>query len=340
MTQRNAQLDWLIFAALGIAWGSSYLFIKIGVETLEPFTLIAGRLAIGTAVLAVVLRLSGQGLPRSRSVYGHLVVMALVGVVIPFSLITWGEQSIDSALAAILNGSVPLFAIVLAALVLSDEPITVNRLVGLLVGFGGVVALTAPDLRAGFGGSLLAELALIGSAVAYAASGVYARRFVRDVPPITNAFLEVGFAFVITLALAAAFGHPLRTHLEPSSVLAVIWLGLVGSGLAYLAFFWLLSRWGATRTSMVAYLLPVVGIALGVLVRHETVTLLTVLGAGMVIGGVALANSRYGHRRLIGRSAPPAEPGAPFTSGPGSAARSGAAPQEASAAADRAAAPR
>jgi drug/metabolite transporter (DMT)-like permease len=229
---------------------------------------------------------------------------------------------------------------VLAALVLTDEPITVNRLVGLLVGFGGVVALTAPDLRAGFGGSLLAELALIGSAVAYAASGVYARRFVRDVPPITNAFLEVGFAFVITLALAAAFGHPLRTHLEPSSVLAVIWLGLVGSGLAYLAFFWLLSRWGATRTSMVAYLLPVVGIALGVLVRHETVTLLTVLGAGMVIGGVALANSRYGHRRLIGRSAAPAEPGAASTSGPGSAERSGAAPQEASRAADRAPAPR
>jgi len=340
MAQRNAQLDWLIFVALGIAWGSSYLFIKIGVETLEPFTLIAGRLAIGTAVLAVLLRLSGQGLPRSRSVYGHLVVIALVGVVIPFSLITWGEQSIDSALAAILNGSVPLFAILLAALVLPDEPITVNRLVGLLIGFGGVVVLTSPNLRGGINSSLLAELALIGSAVAYGASGVYARRFVRDVPPLTNAFLEVGFAFVISLALAVAFGNPLATHLQPSSVLAVVWLGLVGSGLAYLAFFWLLSRWGATRTSMVAYLLPVVGIVLGVLVRHEAVTLLTVLGAGMVIGGVALANSRYGHRRLIGRGAAPAPPAAAPTSEPGSAARSGAAPQDASQAADRAPAPR
>ena len=109
MAQRNAQLDWLIFVALGIAWGSSYLFIKIGVETLAPFTLVASRLAIGTAVLALVLRLSRQGLPRRRSVYGHLVVVALLGIVIPFSLITWGEQSIDSALAAILNGSVPLF---------------------------------------------------------------------------------------------------------------------------------------------------------------------------------------------------------------------------------------
>jgi len=341
MAQRNAQLDWLVFAALGIAWGSSYLFIKIGVETLAPFTLVAGRLAIGTAVLAAVLRLSHQRLPRSRGVYGHLVVVALLGIVIPFSLITWGEQSIDSALAAILNGSVPLFAIVLAALVLPDEPITVNRLVGLLIGFGGVVALTTPDLRAGMGGSLLAELALIGSAVAYAASGVYARRFVRNIPPLTNAFLEVGFAFVITFGLAAAFGHPLATQLQPSSVLAVVWLGLVGSGLAYLAFFWLLSRWGATRTSMVAYLLPVVGIMLGVLVRHETVTTVTLLGTVMVIGGVALANSRYGHRRLVGRGvAPSTPPMEASTVGPGSAGRAVETQSEASPAGGRAQAPR
>src|SRR5438105_4538889 len=340
MAQRNAQIDWLIFPALGIAWGSSYLFIKIGVETLAPFTLVASRLAIGTAVLALVLRLSRQGLPRRRSVYGHLVVVALLGIVIPFSLITWGEQSIDSALAAILNGSVPLFAIVLAALVLPDEPITVNRLVGLLIGFGGVVVLTSPNLRAGLSSSLLAELALIGSAVAYGAAGVYARRYVRDVPPLTNAFLEVGFAFVISLGLAVAFGNPLATHIEASSVLAVVWLGLVGSGLAYLAFFWLLSRWGATRTSTVAYLLPVVGLALGLVVRHEQVTLLTLVGTAMVLSGVALANSRYGQRRLIGRRAAAAHPAAASRSGPGSAGRPAEAPQEASPAADTAPAPR
>jgi drug/metabolite transporter (DMT)-like permease len=339
VAQRNAQIDWLIFAALGIAWGSSYLFIKIGVETLAPFTLVASRLAIGMAVLALVLRLSRQGLPRRPSVYGHLVVVALLGIVIPFSLITWGEQSIDSALAAILNGSVPLFAIVLAALVLPDEPITVNRLVGLLIGFGGVVLLTSPNLRAGLSSSLVAELALIGSAVAYGAAGVYARRYVRDVPPLTNAFLEVGFAFVISLGLAVAFGNPLATHVEASTVLAVVWLGLVGSGLAYLAFFWLLSRWGATRTSTVAYLLPVVGLALGMVVRHELVTPLTLVGTAMVLSGVALANSRYGQRRLIGRRAAAAPPAAAATSGPGSAARA-AGPQEASPAADRAPAPR
>ena len=305
MASRSPRATWLVFLALGFAWGSSYLFIKIGVETLTPFTLVAGRLAIGTAVLALAMRVTRQHLPRSRDAYLHLLVVALLGVVIPFSLITWGEQSIDSALAAILNGTVPLFAIVLAALVLADEPMTVNRVAGLLLGFVGVVALVGPNLRSGFAAGLAGEIALIVAAVAYAAAGVYARWKVRDVSPLASAQLEIGYSFVITLVLAFALETPLATHIQASSVLAVAWLGLVGSGLAFMAFFWLLGRWGATRTSMVAYLIPVVGILLGVVVRHESVTLLTLAGTAMVIGGVALANSRYGHRRLFGRAAVP-----------------------------------
>jgi drug/metabolite transporter (DMT)-like permease len=304
MPSTSSRVAWLIFIALGFAWGSSYLFIKIGVETLTPFTLIAARLAIGTAVLTLAMAVTRQHLPRSRTAYRHLVVVALLGVVIPFGLITWGEQSIDSALAAILNGTVPLFAIVLAALLLADEPMTLNRVAGLLLGFAGLVALVGPNLRSGFAGGS-GELALVGASVSYAAAGVYARWKVRDVAPLPSALLEVGYAFVITLLLAFAFETPLATRLQGSSVLAIVWLGLVGSGLAFMAYFWLLSRWGATRTSMVAYLIPVVGILLGVLVRNETVTALTLVGTAMVIGGVALANSRYGHRRLFGRTAAP-----------------------------------
>ncbi len=303
MTRRATPVEWLVFLALGAAWGSSYLFIKIGVETLTPFTLVAGRLAIGAAVLALVMRIKRQAMPTQRSTFWHLVVVALLGIVIPFSLITWGEQTIDSGLAAILNGTVPLFAIVLAALVLADEPITVNRLVGLVVGFAGVVVLTSPGLANGFGGSLPGQLALIGASVSYAAAGVYARRTVRGVPALTSAFLEVGFAFVITLALAVVFGSPWATAIEPEAVFSVAWLGLIGSGLAFLAFFYLLERWGATRTALVAYLLPVVGIILGVLVLQEAISLPMLLGTALIIGGIALANSRFGQRRLIGRRA-------------------------------------
>jgi drug/metabolite transporter (DMT)-like permease len=300
---RPTLAEWLVFLALGVAWGSSYLFIKIGVETLTPFTLVAGRLAIGTAVLALVMWIRRQSMPRQQSTYWHLVVVALLGIVIPFSLITWGEQTIDSGLAAVINGTVPLFAIVFAALLLADEPITVNRLGGLVVGFAGVVTLTSPSLADGFGGSLPGQLALLGASISYGAAGVYARRTVRGVPALTSAFLEVGFGFLITLVLAAIFGSPWATRIDAATVLSVGWLGLIGSGLAFLAFFYLLERWGATRTALVAYLLPVVGLILGVLVLQEVVSLPMLIGTTLIIGGIALANSRYGHRRLIGRRA-------------------------------------
>jgi drug/metabolite transporter (DMT)-like permease len=304
MPRRSTPIEWVVFAALGFAWGSSYLFIKIGVETLSPFTLVAARTAIGAAVLGAVLWISRERLPRTWTAYGHMFVVAVLGIALPFSLITWGEQTIDSGLAAILNGSVPLFAIVLAAIVLTDEPITLNRLVGLLVGFGGVVMITSPSLNVGLGGSVPGELALIGASISYAAAGVYARHTVRDLPPLTSAFLEVGLAFLLVVFLAFGLENPLGTHVEASTILAVSWLGLIGSGLAFLGFFFLLGRWGATRTSTIAYVLPVVGIALGVTVRQETVSLPVLAGMVLIIGGVALANSRFGHRRLIGRRKP------------------------------------
>lgn len=308
MTRRPTPLEWLVFFALACAWGSSYLFIKIGIESLTPLTLVAARVAIGAMVLAVVMRLTRQALPRERRVYGHMVVVALLGIVIPFTLITWGEQTIDSGLAAILTGTVPLFAIILAALVLHDEPITVNRLVGLVVGFAGLVVLTSPSFGSGPGGTLPGVLALIGSSVSYGAAGVYARRTVSDVPPLTNAFLEVGFAALITLVLALALDDPFATRIEASTVLSVAWLGLIGSGLAFLAFFYLLGRWGATRTSLVAYVMPVVGVVLGVIVLRETVSLPVLIGMALIIAGVALANSQFGQRRLLGRGAPAADP--------------------------------
>src|SRR5919106_5662764 len=135
MIARPTRTDWLILLVLGIMWGTSYAFIKLGVETLPTFTLIATRLLIGFGLLASVVLVAREALPRNPRIYGHLAVMAAVNIVIPFSLITWAELSVDSAIAAILNGAVPLIVIVLAALVFHDEPITLNRLVGVGVGY-------------------------------------------------------------------------------------------------------------------------------------------------------------------------------------------------------------
>jgi drug/metabolite transporter (DMT)-like permease len=303
VSERTARIDWAIFAALGLMWGSSYLFIKIGVETLSPFTLVAARLAVGAILLAAVLAVSSQRLPRSRRTYGHLAMMAVLNIVIPFSLITWGEQSIDSALASILNASVPLFTIVLAAIYLTDEPITSNRILGLLVGFGGVVVLTSPSLT-GSGGSLPGELAMIGSSIAYAAGNVYARRYVRGLHPMITSFFQVFFALLATVALALVFERPFAVSVQPSTIVSVLWLGIFGSALAYLAFFRLHARWGSTRSSLIAYTLPVVGILLGFIVLNEAIDGRVLAGTALIIGGVALVNSRFGQRRPAGTASP------------------------------------
>ena len=286
-------------------WGSSYLFIRIGVdEGLRPLTLVMLRLLLGVLVLGAVVLLMRQQLPRERRILGHLVVMAVLNIVVPFWLITFGEQTVNSSLASILNATVPLFTIILAASFLHDEPITVNRLVGLVVGFAGVVLLTSRGMGAATPGGGIGELALIGSSVSYAAGNVYARRNMRGVAPLAVAVCQVGIAFLITTILAFAIEDPLSATLTPTAIFAVIWLGLLGSGLAYLVFFRMLSRWGSTRTSLVAYVLPIWGIALGVLVLQETIDTAVLAGTVLIIGGVALVSARYGARRLFGRSAP------------------------------------
>jgi drug/metabolite transporter (DMT)-like permease len=308
MTDRSSR-DWLVFFGLGFCWGSSYLFIKIGVGSIPPLTLIAGRLGIGALLLAIVVWRSRVALPRDRRTYGHLLAMAVLNIVIPFTLITWAEQAAPSALASILNGTVPLFTIVFAALFLHDEPITVNRVVGLLVGFAGVFVLTGRSLGDPSSGSIAGEVALVLSAVSYGAGNVYARRNVRSLAPVHQAFFQVAIAFAIVVALAAVVDRPWTVQPAPDALFAVVWLGVLGSGFAYLFFFRLLSRWGSTRSSLVAYLLPVVGIVLGALVLREAVDARVLAGTALVIGGVALVNSRLGARRLYGRAGqPPAGP--------------------------------
>jgi drug/metabolite transporter (DMT)-like permease len=164
MTSRGSGLDWPIFLALGVMWGSSYLFIKIAVADFGVFTLVALRLAIGAALLWTVVKLARQPLPRSRRTYGQLTVMAVINVALPFLLITWAERSVESSLAAILSSVVPLFVVVLAPLFIEDEPMRANGVVGLVIGFIGVVVLMGRSLGS-VGSDTLSELALLGASL-------------------------------------------------------------------------------------------------------------------------------------------------------------------------------
>jgi drug/metabolite transporter (DMT)-like permease len=297
----HTRWTWALFLALGLFWGSSYVWIKVGIETLPPFTLIAGRLLFGGAFLALVVAAAREPLPRAPRMYGHLLVMSVVNIVLPFTLITVGEQSIDSALAAILNATVPLTVIVLAPMFLPDERITAAKVAGLAVGFAGVIVLVAPDLVNLGDSDLTGELMMLGSSVCYGIGNVYSKRNVHGLRPMIPALFQVTFAAVITVSLAVALEQPFTAvHPAPEAIVAVIWLGLLGSGVAYLLYFTVLQRWGATRTSMVSYLLPVVGIALGALLG-EPVTVERIAGTVLIIAGIALVNSGPTLRRIADR---------------------------------------
>lgn len=327
-TARNRPIDWLVFLLLAFMWGSSFMFIKIALETgMGPLTVVTYRLLIGAAVLLVLLRLTGARLPSDPRTVATIAAVGLINIVIPFTLIHWSEQYIDSALASILNGLVPLFAIVIAAIALHDEPITVNRLVGLLIGFAGAVVLLSRDLGAGPAAdstmSLLGQLAVVAASASYALSAVTMRKLFsgknlvddpvrgpRPLNPIEIALPQVvlGAAIVVTLAGILEWGQPGAPVLPPDLLawFSVAWLGLFGSALAYVLYFRLLTAWGATRSTLVTYAMPVVGLILGVVILRETIDLRVLIGLALIIGGIALVSSKIGQRRLYGRRSAPA----------------------------------
>ena len=313
---RSSRIDWLIFIALGFFWGSSYLFIKIGVDHgLQPFTLIMFRLLIGFVLLATVVAVAREPLPRDPRTYGHLAVMGTINIAVPFALITFAEQTVDSSLASVINSAVPLFVIVIAALFLKGETITLNRVAGLIVGFIGVALLVGFDVTDLSSANAVGELALLGATISYAIGNVYNKAHVHGLRPMIPALFQVLFGLLVVGTLAFLFERPLAVVPAPEAILAVVWLGVFGSSLAYLFYFRILQHWGATRTSMVAYLLPVVGIALGALVLQEAVSISTLIGTVLVIGGIALVNSRFGTRPLFSRDRAPRDGVAPAGSG-------------------------
>ncbi len=220
--------------------------------------------------------------------------MAIINITIPFLLITWAEQSVESSLAAILTSPVPLFAIVLSAIFLHDEPMRVNGVVGLVVGFIGVVIITSRGLT-GEGSSVIGELALLGAAFSYACGAVYSRRNVRGLPPMIPAVFQVTFAAIITGVIALLFEQPWTATPDAEAIFSILWLGILGSGLAYLLVFRLFAAWGATRTTLVAYLIPVCRASSSATSSwRNRSTRRIIVGTALVIAGIGLVNSRFG----------------------------------------------
>jgi drug/metabolite transporter (DMT)-like permease len=278
----------LLFALSSI-WGSSYMLIKLGLDTVPPVTIAAARIALGAATLLVVARWRGLRLPRGLRAWAPFAVMAMVGNVMPFSLIAWGETHIPSGLTAILLGVVPVSTMVLAHICTTDDRFTANKLAGLAAGFAGLVVLVGPDLLGGLGGSLLGKLAVVGAALCYATSIVYAHRL-RHVPVVVSGAASLTVATIIIVPVSLIVEAPWQSAPSATSMAALVLLGVVGTGVATLIFFRLVAGAGATFTSLINYLIPLFGVLWGAAVLAERLPTTAFAGLALILSGIALVN--------------------------------------------------
>lgn len=281
----------LLLIALGSIWGSSFAIIKVGVETVPPMSLAALRIILGAMVLYGYVRLKGMRLPRSLKFWKQAFVVGLFGNALPFTLIGWGELTIDSGPAAILMAVMPLGTLVLVHLFTADERLTALKLMGILTGFLGVVVLVGPEAVRGLGGHFMAQLAVAGGALCYAVASTAATHMPamhpaqRGVPVLVLAAIQM-------IPLSLWFDQPWTLSPNFASLTAGIYLGLIPTALATIIYFHLITVRGATFVALNNYMVPLIGVIWGWLWLSENVTSRQLIALTLILLGIAITNLR------------------------------------------------
>ncbi|MGH3330098.1 MAG: DMT family transporter [Nocardioidaceae bacterium] len=295
------------FLLLALLWGSSFSFIKVSLEGLTPSQVVLSRLVLGAAVLLAIARFRGVGLPLFGGIWGHLVAAALLGNVIPFLMLSYGEQTTGAGLAGVLVGSTPLLTLALATAVLPAERATSRKAVGLLVGFLGVVLVIGPWQDSV--GSVIGQMACLGAALSYAGGFVYARKYLspRGLAPLALAASQLVAAAALQ-ALLTPFLAWHTPHMTGRVSASIVVLGLLGTGLAYVLYFRLIGDVGATTASAVNYVVPVGAVLISVALLGEPVTWNLLVGCLVVLAGMAFAEDRIKQLRGEPGSTAPVTP--------------------------------
>jgi drug/metabolite transporter (DMT)-like permease len=281
---------WLAFILLGVVWSASFLWIKIAVQEVGPFTLVGFRVVFGALTVILASIFFHTAWPRDCATWITYLILGVTSVAIPFVLISWGEQTIDSAVASILNASVPLFTIILAHYTLRDDRMTAQKMLGLLVGFAGVVVLLSKDLQPGTHNSILGQAAVIVASLFYAGSTVFARKKTEHVPGLVRGAAPLVTASLVMWAIIPFVEKPVTLPSLPITWVALLWLGILGSGLALVLWYYLLHEIGPTRTTLVSYIFPLGGVILGVIFLHEELSWQLFLGALLIAASIIVVN--------------------------------------------------
>ncbi len=282
----NLTKELALLLALSTLWGASYSFIKIGVETIPPVTLIAARTLIAGMILFVIIRWRGLSLPKDATTWRRFLFQACLNSVIPFTLIAWAQQTTDAALATILNSTSPIFAFLLTVLVTRHEAVTGRKLFGIGAGIAGICLIVGVQALGGLGQELWAQLAIVAATICYAGAAIFGKQF-KGLDPIMPAAgsMICGASVLVPVSLVTEQPWTLVPSLD--SILALLGLSVFSTALAFVIYFRLVQTLGSVGTTAQAYLRVPIGVAIGVLILGESLTSTAWIGLVCVIAGVA-----------------------------------------------------
>jgi drug/metabolite transporter (DMT)-like permease len=279
--------EWLLLIALSVLWGGSFFFNAVVLEDLPPFTVVFARVAIAAVALWLLIALGRQKPVLNPRLWLAFLAMGALNNVIPFTLIVWGQTRIGSGLASILNATTPLFTVVLAHWLTRDERMTPARLIGVVCGLLGVAVMIGASALAQLGLEVIAQLAVIGAAISYAFVGIFGRRF-KTTPPMVTAAGQLSGSAIMMLPLVLIADKPWNLATPaPQTWAAVLGLSLLSTALAYIIYFRLLARAGATNLMLVTFLIPVSALLLAITVLGEVLQARQL--TGMLLIGLGLA---------------------------------------------------
>ncbi|MDE1061975.1 MAG: DMT family transporter [Pseudomonadales bacterium] len=288
--------EWAMLVTLSVLWGGSFFFAEIALESLPPLTIVTLRVGLAAITLWLVVLALKLPIPNSTPIWIAFLTMGLLNNVLPFSLIVWGQSQISSGLAAILNATAPLFGVIVAGILLRDESATPLKIMGVVVGFAGVIVMM--DLSSIATSSLLAQLAILAAALSYACASVYGRRFkATGLNPILVAAGQVTGSTLLLLPIALwVDGNDPYANVPAQVWAAIISLAVFSTAAAYILYFKLLASAGATNILLVTLLVPVSAILLGWLFLEESLQTPHVIGMAMIALGLSAIDGRLWRR--------------------------------------------
>ena len=288
---RSMTREHLLLVVLATLWGASYTFIKVGVETIPPVTLIAGRTLIAALLLLAFVRWRGLALPKDRVTWRRFLIQACLNSAIPFTLIAWGERSVDAGLATVLNSTAPIFTFLITAVVTRHEPVTARKLFGVAFGIAGVCLIVGieslPGLgRQHLGEQLLAPIAIVVATICYAGAAIFGKSF-KELDPTLPAAGSLICGTAILSPVSLVIDQPWTLAPSRASMLALIGLSVFSTALALVIYFRLVQTLGSVGVTSQAYLRVPIGVAIGMVFLGETLTLPAWIGLACVVVGVA-----------------------------------------------------